>query len=192
MHYFEDYLECKINNISIFYFYFYFELVLEPLREIMREKFTLMRENDLKLQGEFAQLEEDSLEFLNNYRLYQKQSLLSPTKSKINIYNLTSSINDQSLLQLTPEQLSIQQEKQIEYNKIIERHKQLIKMTTIKTNLANESYDCIERYYKKLETDLQKFKMELEADYSGLTGILEKRFANEICSEYGDKTNENS
>jgi len=176
MHYFEDYLECKMNNSLMLYFFFDFELVLEPLRETMREKLTLLRENDLKFQVEFAQLEEDSLEFLNNYRLYQKQSLLSPTKSKINIHHLTSSsINDQSLPQLTSEQLSAQQQKQIEYDKLIERHKQLIEITTIKTTLANESHDCIERYYKKLEDDLQKFKMELEADYSGLTGILEKR-----------------
>ncbi|CAF0815613.1 unnamed protein product [Didymodactylos carnosus] len=33
----------------------------------------------------------------------------------------------------------------------------------------------IERYYKKLEHDLNKFKMELEADYSGITETLEKR-----------------
>ena len=33
----------------------------------------------------------------------------------------------------------------------------------------------VERYYKKLENDLNKFKMELEADYSGLTETLEKR-----------------
>jgi len=141
---------------------------------MMHEKLTLMRENDLKLQVEFTQLEEDSSEFLNNYRLYQKQSLLSPTKSKINIHHLTS-INDQSLPQLTSEQLSAQQQKQIEYDKLIQRHKQLIEITTKKIHLANESHDFIERYYKKLQNDLQKFKMELEADYSGLTEILEKR-----------------
>ena len=64
----------------------------------MREKLTLMRENDLKFQVEFAQLEEDSSEFLNNYRQYQKQSLLSPTKSKINTHQFnTIQSNDQSV-----------------------------------------------------------------------------------------------
>ncbi len=67
----------------------------------MREKFTLMRENDLKLQVEFAQLEEDSSEFLNKYRLYQKQSLLSPTKTKINIQGLTPSTTNDESVQLT-------------------------------------------------------------------------------------------
>jgi hypothetical protein len=141
----------------------------------MREKFTLIRENDLKLQVEFAQLEEDSSGFLNNYRLYQKQSSLSPTKTKINTQRLaTPTVNDQSL-ELTSEQLAAQQEKQIEYDKLVERHEQLLKLTTKKIDLANESYDFVDRYYKKLENDLDKFKMELEADYSGLTETLEKR-----------------
>ncbi len=148
--------------------------MLEPLREIMREKLTLMRENDLKFQVDFAQLDEDSSEFLTNYRLYQKQSLLSPTKSKINIHQSSTSINEQSL-QLTTEQAAAQQEKQIEYDKLAQRYKELLQITTAKIHLANESHEFVERYFKKLENDLHKFKMELEADYAGLTEILEKR-----------------
>ncbi len=148
--------------------------MLEPLREIMREKLTLMRENDLKFQVDFAQLDEDSSEFLTNYRLYQKQSLLSPTKSKINIHQSSTSINEQSL-QLTTEQAAAQQEKQIEYDKLDQRYKELLQITTAKIHLANESHEFVERYFKKLENDLHKFKMELEADYAGLTEILEKR-----------------
>ncbi|CAF4466247.1 unnamed protein product, partial [Rotaria sp. Silwood2] len=166
MHYLEDYLE-----------------LLDPLPEIMREKLTLMRENDLKIQAEFAQLEEDTSKFLSNYRQYQQQSSLSPTRSKINTYRSITNTNDESITdsnhtnepQLTAEQLAAQQEKQAEYDKLVERHRQLIKATTTKINLANESHDIVERYYKKLENDLNKFKMELEADYSGITETLEKR-----------------
>ncbi|CAF1099720.1 unnamed protein product [Adineta steineri] len=190
MHYLKDYLE-----------------LLEPLRDIMREKFTLMRESDLKLQAEFAQLEEDSSEFLNNYRVYQKQSSLSPTKSKIQTDRSIILTNDQSL-EMTPEQLAAQQQKQTEYNKLIERHEELLKMNTVKISLANDSHEFVERYFKKLENDLHKFKMELEADYSGLTEVLEKRtlkslsftiekyrfilgFANEDCNDYENKMGEN-
>jgi membrane protein involved in colicin uptake len=150
----------------------------------MREKLTLMRENDLKIQAEFAQLEEDTSQFLSSYRQYQQQSSLSPTRSKINTHRsnttneesttTTDSINTNEP-QLTAEQLAAQQQKQVEYDKLVERHQQLIKATTAKINLANESHDIVERYYKKLENDLNKFKMELEADYSGITETLEKR-----------------
>ena len=143
----------------------------------MREKLTLMRENDLKIQAEFAQLEDDASQFLTNYRQYQQQSSLSPTRSKINTHRSTN--NDEPVNsnepQLTAEQLAAQQQKQVEYDKLVDRHQQLIKATTTKINLANESHEIVERYYKKLETDLNKFKMELEADYSGITETLEKR-----------------
>ncbi|CAF1228921.1 unnamed protein product [Adineta ricciae] len=174
MHYLNDYLE-----------------LLEPLREIMREKLTLMREKDLKLQVDCTQLEDDSSEFLNSYRLYQKQSSLSPTKSKIQTCPSSSETNDQTS-ELTPEQLAAQQQKQAEYNKLVDRHQQLLRMTEAKIALANDSHEFVERYFKKLENDLHKFKMELEADYSGLTEILEKRFANEACNDYEEKFNENA
>ncbi len=146
----------------------------------MREKLTLMRENDLKIQAEFAQLEDDTSQFLSSYRQYQQQSSLSPTRSKINTHRSTNeeSTTDSTNTnepQLTAEQLAAQQQKQVEYDKLVERHQQLIKATTAKINLANESHDIVERYYKKLENDLNKFKMELEADYSGITETLEKR-----------------
>jgi hypothetical protein len=149
----------------------------------MREKLTLMRENDLKIQAEFAQLEEDTSQFLSSYRQYQQQSSLSPTRSKINTHHRSITTNEVSTTdltninepQLTTEQLAAQQQKQIEYDKLVQRHQQLIKSTTAKINLANESHDIVERYYKKLESDLNKFKMELEADYSGITETLEKR-----------------
>ncbi|CAF1403496.1 unnamed protein product [Rotaria sordida] len=183
MHYLEDYLE-----------------LLDPLPEIMREKLTLMRENDLKNQAEFAQLEDDTSKFLSNYRQYQQQSSLSPTRSRINTHRSTTNTNEESTTnlintneqQLTAEQLAAQQEKQAEYDKLVERHQLLIKATTTKINLANESHDIVERYYKKLENDLSKFKMELEADYSGITETLEKRFASEGFNEYDNTIGENN
>lgn len=178
MHYLEDYLECKDCFFSSGKMHHpLLILVLDPLPEIMREKLTLMRENDLKIQAEFAQLEEDASDFLTNYRQYQQKSSLSPTRSKINTHRSTTAEEppNPNEPQLTAEQLSAQQQKQVEYDKLVQRHQQLIQSTTAKINLANESHDIVERYYKKLESDLNKFKMELEADYSGITETLEKR-----------------
>ena len=140
----------------------------------MREKLTSMRENDLKFQVDFAQLEEDTSKFLINYRLYQRQSSLSPSKSKINIDSSSTQTNEQTS-QLTLKQLAAQQEKQKEYDQLIQRHQELAKITNTKINLANESHDFVEKYFKKLENDLHKFRMELEADYAGVTEMLEKR-----------------
>lgn len=140
----------------------------------MREKLTAMREKDLRLQADLAQLEEDSSAFLSSYRLYQKQSSLSPSKSKIETRLPTAPANDPAA-DLTAEQLAAQQQKQAEYDRLAERHKQLVQLATEKVTLANDSHEVVERYHKKLESDLLKFKLELEADYAGVTAILERR-----------------
>ena len=44
-----------------------------------------------------------------------------------------------------------------------------------KVQLANQIYDLVERYLRRLDTELLKFKCELEADNQGITELLEKR-----------------
>lgn len=44
-----------------------------------------------------------------------------------------------------------------------------------KVQIANQIYDLVDRYLRRLDTELQKFKMELEADNAGITEILERR-----------------
>lgn len=39
---------------------------------------------------------------------------------------------------------------------------------------ANQLYDLVDKYLRKLEQELHKFKIELEADNAGITEILEK------------------
>ena len=36
-------------------------------------------------------------------------------------------------------------------------------------------YDLVDRYLRRLDQELHKFKMELEADNRGITEVLEKR-----------------
>ena len=172
-------------SFKFFYFLiiFFFFIVLDSFPDILRKNLTLVRENDLKIQADFDKLEEDASKFITNYRQYQQQSTLSPTRSKINTRRSTneqtttnSETNNEPAL--TSEQLVAQQEKQTEYDELLQRQQQIIKASATKINLANESHDLVERYYKKLENDLNKFKMELEADYSGITETLEKR----MCS----------
>lgn len=44
-----------------------------------------------------------------------------------------------------------------------------------KVQLASQIYDLVERYLRRLDSELHKFKCELEADHNGITEILEKR-----------------
>ncbi|XP_071051158.1 inhibitor of growth protein 3 [Onthophagus taurus] len=44
-----------------------------------------------------------------------------------------------------------------------------------KVHLANQMYDLVDKYLRRLDTELHKFKCELEADNKGITELLEKR-----------------
>ncbi|CAH1639125.1 unnamed protein product [Spodoptera littoralis] len=54
------------------------------------------------------------------------------------------------------------------YNKTLEEAEE-------KTSLATQMYDLVDRYLRRLDTELHKFKCELEADNKGITELLEKR-----------------
>ncbi|CAG9130586.1 unnamed protein product [Plutella xylostella] len=54
------------------------------------------------------------------------------------------------------------------YNKTLEEADE-------KVALANQMYELVDRYLRKLDTELHKFKCELEADNKGITELLEKR-----------------
>ncbi|XP_013179935.1 PREDICTED: inhibitor of growth protein 3 [Papilio xuthus] len=54
------------------------------------------------------------------------------------------------------------------YNKTLEEAEE-------KVTLASQMYDLVDRYLRRLDTELHKFKCELEADNKGITELLEKR-----------------
>ena len=43
-----------------------------------------------------------------------------------------------------------------------------------KVNIANQIYDLVEKYLRRLDSELYKFKHELEADNAGITQLLEQ------------------
>ena len=51
---------------------------------------------------------------------------------------------------------------------------QVIEDASEKVQLAEDSYSLVDKYMRKLDHELLKFKLELEADNRGITEILEK------------------
>lgn len=47
-------------------------------------------------------------------------------------------------------------------------------LTEEKVQLANSMVDSMGKYMRRLDQDIMKFKMELEADNCGITEIIEK------------------
>lgn len=66
-------------------------------------------------------------------------------------------------------------EKETEYEAIRREYYKTLEDADEKVHLANQMYDLVDRYLRRLDQELHKFKMELEADNKGITEILEKR-----------------
>ena len=52
---------------------------------------------------------------------------------------------------------------------------QVIEEAGEKVTVAEDAYSLVDKYMRKLDQELLKFKLELEADNRGITEILEKR-----------------
>lgn len=62
-----------------------------------------------------------------------------------------------------------------EYNKLKKGYHKVIEEANEKLHIAEDCYGLVDRYLRKLDQELQKFQLELEADNRGITEILEKR-----------------
>jgi len=116
----------------------YVELI-EQLPQDLRDRFTEMRELDLKVQNTIDTLDTRVRRFFSDAR-----------KSK------TDTLDD-------------------EYASIHSAYKLALDDADEKVSMASQIYDLVERHLRKLDQELSRFKMELEADCSGITEILERR-----------------
>ncbi|XP_015113357.1 inhibitor of growth protein 3 [Diachasma alloeum] len=66
-------------------------------------------------------------------------------------------------------------DKEAEYENIRKEYYKTLEDADEKVHLANQMYDLVDRYLRRLDQELHKFKMELEADNKGITEVLEKR-----------------
>ncbi len=69
------------------------------------------------------------------------------------------------------------------YEEIRREYTKLLESAEDKVQIANQLYDLIEKYLKKLDQELQKFKLELEADHAGITSKLEQVVSSHTTNE---------
>ena len=65
--------------------------------------------------------------------------------------------------------------REVNCNKLNGEFAGVLRESTEKVNLATQISDLLDRYMKRLDHDLNRFTLELEADTAGITEILEQR-----------------
>jgi len=66
-------------------------------------------------------------------------------------------------------------EREEKYQAIRKDYMKVVEDSQEKIQIAEESYALVDRYLRKLDQELHKFQLELEADNRGITEVLEKR-----------------
>lgn len=61
-----------------------------------------------------------------------------------------------------------------EFQTVRKEYYKTLEVADEKVHLANQMYDLVDKYLRRLDTELHKFKCELEADNKGITEVLEK------------------
>lgn len=61
------------------------------------------------------------------------------------------------------------------FKAIMKEGEKSVEQSEEKVQLANHMHELMSKYLRRLDHELHKFKMELEADNSGITGLIEKR-----------------
>ncbi|XP_065311384.1 inhibitor of growth protein 3 [Dermacentor albipictus] len=67
------------------------------------------------------------------------------------------------------------EQRDLDFDKIRKDYYKALEDADEKVQIANQIYDLVDRYLRRLDQELQKFKMELEADNAGITEVLERR-----------------
>lgn len=62
-----------------------------------------------------------------------------------------------------------------QFENIKKDYEKVLEDSDEKVQLSNQIYELVDRYLRRLDTELLKFKCELEADNNGITELLEKR-----------------
>lgn len=68
-----------------------------------------------------------------------------------------------------------QEVRESEFTRIKSKYVGVLDDAEEKVNLASQMYDLVDRYLRRLDQELDKFKNELEADNAGITEVLERR-----------------
>ncbi|KAJ8922077.1 hypothetical protein NQ315_008718 [Exocentrus adspersus] len=70
---------------------------------------------------------------------------------------------------------NIPQSVEAEFQAIRKEYYKTLEDADEKVHLASQMYDLVDKYLRRLDSELHKFKCELEADNKGITEVLEKR-----------------
>lgn len=120
---------------------------------------------------------EDYLEMIENLPMEMRERLTEMRENDLQVQNALDTLDERlnSFFKKCIQPNVKTEWKDEQFEKIKQEYYKTLENADEKVQLANHIYDLVDRHLRKLDQELSKFKMELEADNAGITEVLEKR-----------------
>lgn len=120
---------------------------------------------------------EDYLEMSENLPMEMRERLTEMRENDLQVQNALDTLDERlnSFFKKCVQPNVKTEWKEEQFEKIKQEYYKTLENADEKVQLANHIYDLVDRHLRKLDQELSKFKMELEADNAGITEVLEKR-----------------
>jgi len=118
---------------------------------------------------------EDYLEMIEHLPIELRDRFTEMREIDLGVENTVDSLQDRQKAFFSGAAAMSSTEREEQYNTIRKDYIKVVEESKEKIQIAEESYGLVDRYLRKLDQELHKFQLELEADNRGITEILEKR-----------------
>jgi len=118
---------------------------------------------------------EDYLEMIEHLPIELRDRFTEMREIDLGVENTVDSLQDRQKEFFSKAANLSEGDRQKEYDGIRKDYQKVLEESKEKIQIAEESYALVDRYLRKLDQELHKFQLELEADNRGITEILEKR-----------------
>ncbi|XP_005100568.1 inhibitor of growth protein 3 [Aplysia californica] len=120
---------------------------------------------------------EDYLELVENLPMEMREKLTEMREMDLQVSNTLDTLDEnvKAFFKKCLQANCKKEWKEEQFKKIKEEYYKALEDTDEKVQLANHIYELVDRHSRRLDQELSKFKMELEADNAGITEVLEKR-----------------
>lgn len=118
---------------------------------------------------------EDYLEVVEALPSELKGQLSQLKKQEESVQKSLSTLEDKSKTFFTLARKSKPEWRKEQYDGMCGEYEEVLKQSEGRIKMATQVQDLLDKYLRKLDMDLQKFKFELEADSAGITESLEQK-----------------
>ncbi|CAG2176176.1 unnamed protein product [Oppiella nova] len=117
---------------------------------------------------------EDYLEMIEHLPQELRDRFTEMREMDLQVHNAMDNLEEQTKQFFSNAKVMKTEQRDLEYDRIKQDYYKTLEDAEEKVHLANQIYELVDKYLRRLDQELQKFKIELEADNSGITEVLER------------------